>query len=145
MTFYLLDTNFFRAAIKSPEGEIFTNFTEDRQAHPKLKQENFVGVRTTPFLLLEAIGVVPPRSPELVIPEDLLSRQDSNEIYLHLMATARDYYSSHPDLSYCRLEAKLNEQREYVDCGLLRSIRPLYRKPISRDAKRSRRHFFILS
>jgi hypothetical protein len=113
MDFFLFDTNIFRAATKSPGGKLLQTLLHHLGARLGL-QFNDGGQRAfriTPFGLLEALGIVPPKPPETRFDFDTKA---PNQIYSALVDSAKAFYSTQPQLQKDFLLEKHDEQRGFT-------------------------------
>ena len=111
MNLFLLDTNFFRAATKSPENALMRTVMSRLRSHYQLSVDEITAIRVTPFGFLECLGVIPPKPPEVTFS---FEGKPPKEIYAELIDFARDFFSQQPTLGRAHLQKKHDEQQKYV-------------------------------
>ena len=110
--FFLLDTNFFREATKSPGNRLLGTLIPQLQAAGlEFGVGNRTAVRVSPFALLEALGVVPKMPPK---PDVDFSAKSPNDVYRQIFDYACDYFRKLPELQDAYLRQKQSEQAAYV-------------------------------
>ena len=113
MDFFLLDTNLFRAATKSPGGRLLHTLLHHLGTRLGI-QFNDGGLRAfriTPFGLLEALGIVPQKPPETQFD---FAKKAPNQIYKELVDSAQAFFSTQPQLQKDFLLRKHDEQRRFT-------------------------------
>ena len=112
MDFFLLDTNIFREATKSPGNRLLGKLI------PQLRAEglefglgNPTAIRVSPFALLEALGVVPTMPPKPVVN---FSHKNPNEVFRQIFDYACNFFRRLPELQDSYLRQKQREQVAYV-------------------------------
>jgi hypothetical protein len=110
--FFLLDTNLFREATKSPENQLL------RRLIPEMKRRGLdfgavgTAVRLSPFGLLEALGIVVPMPPMIQVE---WATSGPKEIYSHLFKSADEFFRQLPKLQISHLRKMHDEQIAYVN------------------------------
>lgn len=112
MDFFLLDTNFFREATKSPENRLLRTLIPQLQAVGlEFGLGNPTAIRVSPFALLEALGVVPAMPPKPAVD---FSHKNPNEVYRQIFDYACNFFRELPELQDSYLRQKQREQVAYV-------------------------------
>ena len=120
MDFFLLDTNFFREATKSPGNRLLANLI------PRLQQCGFqfgtgdsTAIRIGPFGLLEVLGLKPrmPHSRQFPV-----GRRDPKAVYKEIFEYALDHFLKLPELQGGYLRQKHDEHLPYLNA----QARPLF-------------------
>lgn len=112
MEFFLLDTNFFREATKSPGNRLLGTLIPRLQAAGlEFGLGNRTAIRVSPFALLEALGVVPKMPPK---PNVDFSGKSPNDVYRQIFDYACYHFRNLPELQDAYLRRKRDEQAAYV-------------------------------
>jgi hypothetical protein len=112
MDFFLLDTNFFREATKSPGNRLLAALIPQLRAGGlEFGLGNPTAIRLSPFALLEALGVVPTMPPKPVVN---FTHKNPNEVYRQIFDYACNYFLGLPELKDAYLRQKQKEQAAYI-------------------------------
>jgi hypothetical protein len=112
MDFFLLDTNLFREATKSPDNKLLNALIPAlRSRGLEFGLSDLTAIRISPFALLETLGVVPTMPPK---PDLKWRGRDPKEIYRELFDYACEFFRNLPELQDGRLRQKHAEQVAYV-------------------------------
>ena len=131
MDFFLLDTNFFRAATKSPGNLLMNNLVPQLHSKSEIVFSNNgeTALRISPFGLLESLNIVLPKPPS---PPGNISGKPFLEVYKTLIGFAESYFEKMPQLQLKFLLEQDAKERSYVDPQAL----PLYEACITSVLKR---------
>lgn len=110
----LLDNNLFRLFCKSPKQKAIKNFRLSTDNYPYFNRDGNYGFKLTPFALLEAIGIIPPKIYNIDLPPNIIENNCATSIADYLVTKSIDFYSNSPDLLGDKIISKAHEQRKYV-------------------------------
>lgn len=116
--FFLLDTNLFREATKSPQNQLIEGLVSELQLRGLSFGKGGTPIRISPFGLLEALGIVVPAPP--LLPVDW--RKEPMEVYGQIFDAAQNHFRNLPALQSSHLEKMRRAQLAYV----IPEARPLF-------------------
>ena len=105
--FFLLDTNLFREATKSPGNQLLRRLIPEMKRHGLDFGPVGTAVRLSPFGLLEALGIVVPMPPKIQVE---WATSGPKEIYSHLFKSADEFFRQLPKLQISHLRKMHDEQ-----------------------------------
>ena len=110
--FFLLDTNLFREATKSPGNQLLRRLIPEMQHRGLQFGKVGTAIRVSPFGLLEALGIVVLMPPKIQIQ---WSTSEPREVYRHLFDSACEFFRQLPQLQTAHLWKMHDEQIAYVN------------------------------
>jgi hypothetical protein len=112
--FFLLDTNLFRQATKSPGNQLLRNLIPGLQSRLGLEfgTGSLTAIRVSPFALLEALGIVPTMPAKLGAD---FATHSPKEIFKKLFDDACAFFRIQPELQSDYLRQKHDEQLGYIN------------------------------
>lgn len=114
MDFYLLDTNLFRQATKSPGNQLLRTLIPELRSRLGLEfwTGSLTAIRVSPFALLEALGIVPMMPTKL---DADFAKHSPKEIFKQLFDDACAFFRNQPELQATYLHQKHDEQLAYIN------------------------------
>ncbi|MGE5353220.1 MAG: hypothetical protein ACM3P0_14150 [Acidobacteriota bacterium] len=111
---HFLDNNIFRLICSSPNGEALNKLFNSISGISFLNEKTNFAFKLSPFSILEAIGIVPPRINDLALPNELIQLKDAAIIAEYLSSLALKFYQKSEEISLANIQIKAHEQEKYV-------------------------------
>jgi hypothetical protein len=111
--FWLLDNNVFNTLTSSKGGEAIVRLNHALDRFPELKNGTLTAIKLTPFGVLEAIGVVPPKPPQVQIPP-ATAKLEAPAVANYLMAEFEQYLGRRDELKLERLLELAETRKGYI-------------------------------
>ena len=111
---HILDNNIFRILCSSEKGIAIKRLYKSISNFSFLQDKINIAIKLTPFSILEAIGIVPPKMYNLSLPTEIIQLKDATQIANYLSSKALGFYLESEVISLGMINKKALEQENYV-------------------------------